>query len=531
MEIAPVSCAYSLSRNTAQRYTKTMLPVDLRRAAPLLTNPRRSWLRIQHLSGFAKMAIKHLSVLLLGLPLLWLAGCERKDSLAAIEAKGKLVVVSRNGPSTYYLEKNEPTGFEYALASMLSEELGVEVIMQPAFTLNDIFQQLRDRHADIAAAGLTLTAQRASVFPHSVPYEDLITQVIYVAGTFRPRELVDLLGMDIVALADSSHAESLRAIERNKLPDLTWREIPEADTQVLLEMVNTGQADLAILDSNEFTVQQSLYPRLKVAFDLGTEQEMVWYLAPDTDNARLLATINGFFERLQQDGTLDRLRDIHFGHTGAVSRIGSHTFTLKMRKDLPTYQSLIQQVAREYQMDWRLLAAIAYQESHWNPRAASPTGVRGMMMLTRPTAQEMGVSNRLDAAQSLRGGARYLKNLLRRLPADITEPDRTWMALAAYNVGLGHLHDARQLTERQGGDPNLWSNVMQRLPLLQKSKFYKTLRYGYARGREAVTYVQNIRHYYSILTWQDIQEEQPIPPIDTNDYLPEALRGTGFYAL
>jgi len=299
----------------------------------------------------------------------------------------------------------------------------------------------------------------------------------------------------------------------------------------LLEMVNRGEAQVALIDSNEFAVQQSLYPRLKVAFDLSPRQDMVWYLPPDVDNTRLLARIDALFERLDEDGTLARLRELHFGHARTVSRVGSHRFTRMMRSALPPYRPLIQRVAEEYQMDWRLLAAIAYQESHWDPLATSPTGVRGMMMLTLPTAKEMGVSNRLDAAQSLRGGARYFRDIKRRLPADIPEPDRSWLALAAYNIGMGHLEDARVLTERQGGDPDLWRDVMERLPLLQQSTHYRTLRYGYARGLEAVTFVQNIRHYYSILRWQDIPDNNPGPPLRGDDFLPEVLRAVQLRAL
>jgi len=188
-------------------------------------------------------------------------------------------------------------------------------------------------------------------------------------------------------------------------------------------------------------------------------------------------------------------------------------------------------VAAEYQMDWHLLAAVAYQESYWNPLATSPTGVRGMMMLTLPTAREMGVDDRLDAAQSLRGGARYLKNIKRRLPGDIHEPDRTWLALAAYNIGMGHLEDARVITERQGGDPHLWRDVIKALPLLQKSKHFQNTRYGYARGLEAATYVQNIRHYYSILEWQDIPENKALPPMRAEDYLPAAVSNVSLLAL
>ena len=468
------------------------------------------------------------------LPLLLLAilaGCERPDALEAIRDSGELVVVSRNSPTTYFMDKNEPAGFEYALAGRLAEQLEVELVIKPAFTLSGIFERLDRREADLAAAGLTLTRERAALYPHSRAYETLTTQVVYLAGERRPRRVDDLMNRDIVALSDSSHAEALRNLRDTTLPDLAWREIDVADTMELLEMVDKRKADLALIDSNEFAVQQSLYPRLKVGFSLGDEQEAVWYLAPHRENDALIAEINTLMTRMEESGDLGRLREVHFGHVDSMSRIGSHTFMLNMRRELPTHRALIKQVAREYQMDWRLLAAIAYQESHWNPEAASPTGVRGMMMLTLPTAREMGVNNRLDPAQSLRGGARYFKNMRRRLPNDIYEPDRTWMALAAYNIGMGHLHDARKLTEHYGGDPHLWRDVMEHLPLLQKSKYSRSLRSGSARGLEAVTYVQNIRHYYSILTWQDIPENQQTPPLKADDYIPDAVRELGLLAL
>ena len=468
-----------------------------------------------------------LPLILVGL----LAGCAQEDSLDRILSRGELVVVSRNSPTTFYQHKSGPTGFEYALAGLLAQDLGVELNMQPAFSLDGIFEQLQREEADFAAAGLTLTGLREASYPHSASYYKLKPQVVYVAGTYRPRSVEDLSGMSIVVLAGSSHAQALRALQDSGFPDLQWREVAEVDSMELLEQVNAGQAELAIIDSNEFNVQQSLYPRLKVAFDLGSEQDMVWYLPPTVDNTRLLAHIDNFFQQLRDNGTLARLREEHFGHTDGVSRIGSHTFTRNMHKSLPPYRELIQQVAIEYQMDWNLLAAIAYQESHWNPQAASPTGVRGMMMLTLPTAREMGVSDRLDPTQSLRGGARYLKNIKRRLPDDIFEPDRTWMALAAYNIGMGHLEDARVITERRGGNPHLWRDVMDSLPLLQKTRYYQDTRYGYARGLEAVTYVQNIRHYYSILEWQDIPDNKALPPLRTEDYLPDLIRDMGLLAL
>jgi membrane-bound lytic murein transglycosylase F len=460
-----------------------------------------------------------------------LYGCEQPDALERIRARGELVVVSRNSPTTYYMDKNGPTGFEYALAERLAQELGVDLRMETAFNLPDIFSKLQRHQADIAAAGLTLTEQRAATHPHTTPYLKTTPQVISVAGNLQPRSIPDLAGLKIVVLAGSSHAQLLRSLQNGEVPDQQWEEIDEADTMQLLEMLNDGQADLAILDSNEFTAQQSLYPRLQVAFDLGIEQALVWYLPPDIDNTRLQAFIDDFTQQLQQDGTLGRLRDQYFGHTKGISPSRADEFARHVSDTLPAYEPLIKQIANEYQIEWQLLAALAYKESQWNPKATSPTGVRGMMMLTEPTARELGVDNRLDAAQSLRGGARYLKDIVRRLPKRIKEPDRTWMALAAYNIGLAHLEDARVLTQIQGGDPNLWPDVMERLPLLQKTRYFKDTRYGYARGLEAVALVQNIRHYRNILALQEIPDHQPLPPMRAEDYLPEVLRDIDLLAL
>lgn len=479
----------------------------------------------------AKLAPRLIVYALVLLVLPHLSGCAREDSLDHILNSDELNVISRNGPTTFYQDKNGPTGFEYALASLLAENLGVELAMEPSFSLEAIFETLQRQEADLAAAGLTLTAQRQMSFPHSKPYFQLKPQVIYKAGRSRPRKIDDLENMTIVVMAGSSHASSLLALQNTGKYQLHWEEIEEADSTELLELVSKGYAQVAILDSNEFTVQQSLYPRLKVAFDMGQEQELAWFFPPNRDNTRLRQHIDDFFTRLSEDGTMERLRELHFGHTAGVTRMGSHTFNRNMKKTLPAYQSLIQQVAQEYQMDWHLLAAIAYQESHWNPLATSPTGVRGMMMLTLPTAREMGVKNRLDAVQSLRGGARYLKSMKRRLPQRIQEPDLTWFALAAYNIGMGHLEDARVITQRQGADPDVWVDVMAHLPWLQKSKYYEKVRYGYARGSEPVTYVQNIRHYYSILQWQDITHTTPLPPLKPDDYLPQPVRGKRFSAL
>ncbi len=460
-----------------------------------------------------------------------LGGCAEKDRLDQILERGELRVVSRNSPTTWYADKSGTTGFEFALVSEFAERLGVELVMVPAYSLPDVFQRLDRDDADLAAAGLVLADQRAAHFPHSAVYASDQAQVIYVSGTFRPRQPEAIKDMTLVSLAGAVSNRQLEKLRREQLPDLQWREISAPDAMELLDMVNLGKAQLAVVSASEFAAHRGLYPRLKVAFNLGEPLDLVWYLQAREGQDLFLERVNAFLLQMRGSGELAALREAQFSRGREVASISSRRFSQKMRDTLPEYQELIRQVAADYQMDWTLLAAIAYQESHWDPAAISPTGVRGMMMLTEPTAEELGVDDRHDPLESLRGGARYLKILKRQLPARIAEPDRTYLALAAYNIGRAHLEDARVLTQRQGGNPDRWADVMLRLPLLESSKYYNELKYGYARGQEAATYVRNIRHYRSILEWQDIASNRPVPPIDVADYLPAVLRATPLRAL
>lgn len=451
--------------------------------------------------------------------LVMLTGCDNPPRLPPLEAGAELVVLTRNSPTTYYFDADRPTGFEYELIRGFADQHDLQLRIKVAFTLEELIDGLASGEAHIAAAGLTRTVARSSRFIASEPYLSQEALVIYKSGNRRPRRIAALAGRDIVVLAGSSHIELLSTLQTQH-PDIRWREIRAADSLELMELVAAEKAELALIDSTEFQVQQRLYPRLVSALSLTDPEDIVWYL-PQLPGADIwVDAIDDYLRTIKDNGELRRLQQIHFGNVEHATRIGSLTFQQAMQTTLPRWQSLIEEVATEYQMDWRLLAAIAYQESHWDPRAKSPTGVRGMMMITQATARELGISNRMDPRQSLRGGARFLKNLLRRLPTDIDDPDRTWMALAAYNIGMGHLEDARVLTERAGLDPHLWEDVRQHLPDLQDPAIYPSVRFGFARGREAVTYVDNIRHYWSALQLTGLDEYRLEPPITADAILP-----------
>jgi membrane-bound lytic murein transglycosylase F len=470
--------------------------------------------------------------LLAGLLLSCLVACgQPTDPLQEIRDRGELRFATRNAASTYYLGRDGPTGYEYELARGFAEDLGVELVLRQEFSLADLFRALRRSEADIIGAGLSLTETRRKTYATSIPYASQRPQVIYRVGQGRPRKLEDLRDLRVVVIADSSHEELLQKYRAEGHEWLRWEAVPTADVMELLVRVRDGRADVAVVDSRDFLLQQRLVPRLDSAFDLGAERDIVWFLPGAHRSSALLEAVNDYLARQHDSGRLAALAQRYFYRDEDITRVDSQTFIGNARRDLSNYQGLIEQVAAEHQLPWELLAAISYQESHWDPKATSRTGVRGMMMLTLPTAEEMGVSDRTDPAQSLRGGARYFRSLRRRLPDDIAEPDRSWLALAAYNIGMGHLEDARVLTERRGGDPHLWRDVMEALPLLEESQHYRTLRYGYARGLEAVRYVQNIRHYYNILRFQTARETRPLPPIRSDELVPQPLRGLKLLAL
>jgi len=207
-----------------------------------------------------------------------------------------------------------------------------------------------------------------------------------------------------------------------------------------------------------------------------------------------------WLNRYIQTGEMAKLKDKYYGHINIFNYYNTVVFHKRINSRLPKYKKHFQDAAKKYDISWVYLAAQSYQESHWNPRAKSPTGVRGMMMLTLPTAKSMGVKSRIDAKQSIYGGAKYIAKMIERVPQDVKGSDeRMKFALAAYNVGMGHVQDAQVLAKREYKDPNSWLDVRLVLPLLTQKKYYKTLKYGYARGSEPVRYVDGISEYAQIL--------------------------------
>ncbi len=431
--------------------------------------------------------------------------------LEQIKSDGQLLVVTRNSPTTYYEDSDGPAGLEYELARMFADELGVELVLIVPDSFNDLLDQISNNSIHIAAAGLTITSERKKLFEFGPSYQEITEQLVYNSANKRPKNLSQLDGGILEVVANSSHEERLKYL-KDAYPGLSWKSNHELESEELLQMVSEDFIEYTIADSNTLSLNQRFLINLRVAFDIGEAQQLAWAL-PKTDDNSLLDEVQKFFNKIKENGELSRIIERNYGHVEKFDYVGTKIYRRHIETRLPKYQQLFEDAATMQELDWRLIAAMGYQESHWDPKAVSPTGVRGIMMLTMNTAKDLNIKDRVDPENSISGGAQYFKQTKDRMDDDIPEPDRTLLAIAAYNVGYGHVQDARVLTRKLKKNPDRWADVKEVLPLLAKRKWYKQTRYGYARGWEPVHYVENIRSYYDILKWVDESkiEATPIP--------------------
>ncbi|MBI3222472.1 MAG: membrane-bound lytic murein transglycosylase MltF, partial [Nitrosomonadales bacterium] len=385
--------------------------------------------------------------------------------------------------------------FERELARLFSEHLHTRIELIPS-PPDKVEQALRKNNAHLAAASLRSETNIHSL--HFGPsYQTVREQIICNREGKLPKKLSDLDGIRLAVVAGSAQEVALREA-REKTPSLRWIAFSQLGFKDLLQRVSEGVLDCAVANELQFADARNYYANLVSTFDIGTPSRLAWAFSVDAD-PELFNEAQIFFTHLQAEGTLNRLLERYYGHSGRLKSLDATSFITKISEDLPRYRPLFEEAARLTGIDWRLLAALDYQESQWDPLATSYTNVRGMMMLTEDTADRMQVSNRLDARESIIAGAKYLVLLKEQMPDHVPEPDRTWLALAAYNQGYGHLEDASILTQRAGLDPDSWMDVKKWMPLLNQPGYYETLKHGYARGGEAVILVESIRSYYDLL--------------------------------
>jgi membrane-bound lytic murein transglycosylase F len=451
------------------------------------------------------------TILLLGCLGFMGTGCNNPlilDGIEKIKKRGELILITRNNANCFYEGPNGPTGFEYELASAFAEHLEIKLHTVVIEDEVEMIKALLDGKGDILAPGTPFGAKSSRLVAMGPGYYDIRQQVIGRRDGNPLKEVKDIVGTTIWVTPNSSKMETLKTL-RQSYPDISWMVISNYSSEELLRMVWNRSLPLTIVESNTMAMNHRFYPELIVHWNLEQGKSLTWAIHPQ--NRPLRQAMYNWFLLPETQSKLKSLIEYYYQHLENFDYVDIVRFHNRIRDRLSKYRQYFEAAAEECGLDWQLIAAQSYQESHWNPRAKSPTGVRGMMMLTLETSRLMGLKNRLDAKASIYAGTRFLSALRQNIGASVAEPDRTFMALAAYNLGYGHLQDARQLAKDMGQSSDTWRGIRSVLPLLQQKKYYQSLTYGYARGVEAVQYVDRIRTYYKILVSEIDKEPEESP--------------------
>ncbi|MBP9712399.1 MAG: membrane-bound lytic murein transglycosylase MltF [Sterolibacterium sp.] len=440
-------------------------------------------------------------------------GCTRvKEALP----RDELVVAIRDTPA--FTQDEGGSGFERDLVDAFAQELGLKVRVILVHDHNQLIALLREGKAHFAASATVL--DKLEGVRYTAPLRESQQLIVQSADAIAVDEPEKLEGRQIEALEGSPEAAALKVLSAQagaasvnlgvgvvqaaegagshavNFSLTEQRGMSEID---LLARVSERKSELAATDRLHFDIASNFYPDLQVAQTLEGRVRFAWAF-PEEGDPQLFEKAQQFIARTQQSGALARLDDRYFGHIHRLDQFSIASFLERIGSTLPRLRREFVAAQAVTGIDWRLLAAVAYQESLWNPLATSPTNVRGIMMLTEETADRLRVTNRLDAKQSIQAGSRYLADLIDELPREIPQPDRTWMGIAAYNLGQGHMNGARAIARSLKRDPTSWYEMKAVLPLMAREEYYKRLKSGRARGGEAVIMVENIRKFYDILS-------------------------------
>jgi peptidoglycan lytic transglycosylase F len=432
------------------------------------------------------------------------------SQLERIQSRGSLRVALIATPPLYFPDESLIRGFDYEIISAYATSIGAELDITRANTISEISTLLKQGKVHVGIAGSSPNYADEKILSGATYNED----EWYIIGqrTDKLPESIDEITPSTLIVAKGSKPALVLSDIKPEHPSLFWLELPNGNTRQVLEQVNLGNFKLSLINADVYTYYRYLYPEIKIAFTLPNKYSSHWLTYNNKDDNSLPNSIDAFIKLYKQSNQLEKKHNNYFNHLNVFHYVDTYYYLRRIKEKLKNYSPYFKKAAINNKFDERFLAAVSYQESHWNEKARSHTGVRGLMMLTQDTATRVGVEDRLDPEQSIMGGAEYLNILKESLPKQIQEPDRSWMTLAAYNVGLGHLEDARIITESLGDDPNLWIDVEKHLPKLSNKEWYKKTKYGYARGHEPVEFVRRIRRYYDILRLY--QQEEILEKLD-----------------
>lgn len=424
----------------------------------------------------------------------------RSATLTKIKDGGVLNVVLLNSASTYFIGSDGPKGFEYDLLNAYSKHLGVKLNITTVNTTKEALEFSKDPQIHIISAALSKTKEREKIYNFGPSYFEAQEQVVchkklLVDGKF-PSSVDDLAKLKISVGTDTGYSETIESLKTQGF-DINATYTSDYSTEELIAQVDSNEIDCTILDANIYVLNQRYFSNIALAFDVSNRVQQAWILTREIPE--LKEDMYSWLNTFTQSGDMTKLKDHYYSYVLFFDYYDTAIFSERIKSRLPQFEKYFQEASLKYQIPFSVLAALSYQESHWDPNAKSNTGVQGLMMLTQKTAEGLGIKDRTNPKESIFGGTKHLYDMKQAIPQEVAGEDRLKFALAAYNVGLGHILDAQKLAQQIGLNQNSWTDLKKVLPLLSQKKHHKTLKHGYARGSEAVKYVDAVYDYMNIL--------------------------------
>jgi membrane-bound lytic murein transglycosylase F len=404
-----------------------------------------------------------------------------------MQSSGYIRVLISDDPDSQYVFNKQHYGFEHDLLSLFASENDLELRLE-VVPFAQLFALLESGAGDIAVGGILQNEYVQRVSQPTTSWYEAKTTVVYRRGTAKPKKIEDFLDHGVRA---SARYYGVEGFDELQLID------DHRSEYELLTAVNRGTERFALTTNYRATAAKHYLPNLNRSFILPDSVDLVWVL-PKIHDQELLEKLNGFLAQKLAEDVPNQLAKSYLALPKKLTTYDALTIHKKIKTVLPEFEFAFRKAARKGSIDWPLLAAMSYQESKWSNAAMSPTGVRGIMQMTETTAQHLGVDDRMDMNQSIDAAARYIRQLRARLPKKIKEPERTWFAVAAYNVGFTHVLNAYRKARRLGLDRTKWETISKLLPNLYDAPF--------SQGVQARDYVQRVQIFTDILRFYDLHQ-------------------------
>jgi membrane-bound lytic murein transglycosylase F len=449
--------------------------------------------------------------------------------LEIIRQNGKLRVVTEFNSISYFIYRGQPMGFQYEMLQHLANHMGLELEVKVSNHLEQNFSDLIQDEVDLIAMNLTVTAERKQ----KVNFTEPLLQTRQVLVQRKPenwslmnkkqleqgliRNQLDLTGKQVYVQSGSVYANRLRSLSDEIGGGIRIQEV-QLESEQLIQRVALGEIDYAICDENVGLVNATYFPQLDVATAISFPQHVAWGIRHRSDS--LKGVIDLWLTDFRKSSRYAILYNKYFRNQHSASRFQSDYYVLSSGK-ISQFDEIIKRECKRIGWDWRLMASMIYQESRFNPKAESWAGAYGLMQLMPATARNYGITRDSPASAHIRAGASFIQWLDDRFIEVIPDDEeRVKFILASYNIGYGHIQDARRLAERYGSDPNLWHGSVEEWLLKKSDPEYYTdqvVKYGYARGIETFNYVKEVierfEHYKNIVNSDVIASWRPIAEI------------------